>query len=163
MPMCDPKCLVNCSLDLFVLHNLFADHFCLCICLACVTAVSTLLVSTRCDQKVLRTRAKEIKSLSRFQFGVSHVRGQWLIHHWTVFSKAAIFRSLSGTERNVSQRLSSCSGCWYSFRVSKWRSCSLTFIWAATPSPDHFLWTFFLRHFSALQLFIDSLSWGSNS
>lgn len=96
------------------------------------------------EQEQKKSKAFQDFNLAYLTFEVSDS-----LHHWTVFSKAAIFRSLSGTERNVSQHLSSCSGCWYSFHVSKWRSCSLTFIWAATPSPDHFLWTFFLRHFSA--------------
>lgn len=45
MPMCDPRCLVNCSLDMFVLHNLLTGHFflslfSLCDCCRCVNGPS---------------------------------------------------------------------------------------------------------------------------
>lgn len=97
MPMCDPKCLVNCSLDLFVLHN-----FCLCICLACVTAVSTLLVSTRCDQKVLRTRKKK-KSKAFQDFNLAYLTFEVSDSYTAgLFSAKLLFLDLSVELRGMS-------------------------------------------------------------
>lgn len=54
MPMCDPRCLVNSSLNVFVLHNVLTDHFFLYVCLVSVTAVSVLMVC-RCKNSLCST------------------------------------------------------------------------------------------------------------